>query len=149
MEGRADDWTYLLITDDADSKGVRVTFGDARPWQCLTTGQTLQALKKAVGDNRAGALSIGPAAERLIRLSYINVDTRAIGRGGPGAVLGSGSIPEANPGRVKEIRQAAIRELRETRANHTKYGTPQYIEIINLNHSFSAAGYRVGIFVWV
>ena len=130
-----------------------MTFGDARPWQCLTTGQTLQALKKAVGDNRAGALSIGPAAERLVRLSYINVDTRAIGRGGPGAVLGSkrlkgiavlgsGSIPEANPGRVKEIRQAAIKELRETRANHTKYGLGRGIAIhCDAQHwtSFSSA----------
>jgi aldehyde:ferredoxin oxidoreductase len=142
IEGKADDWTYLLIRDDADTEGVRVTFGDARPWQGLTTDKTLEVLKEAMGDKRAGALSIGPAAERLVRFSYINVDTRAIGRGGSGAVLGSkrlkgiavlgsGSIPVADPGRVKEIRRAAIEELRKTRANHTKYGTPQYIEIIN------------------
>jgi aldehyde:ferredoxin oxidoreductase len=136
IEGQADDWTYLLIRDG------EVTFSDAHPWQGLTTDKTLEALKEAMGDKQAGALSIGPAAERLVRLSYINVDTRAIGRGGSGAVLGSkrlkgiavlgsGSIPLADPDRVKEIRRAAIQELRETRANHTKYGTPQYIEIIN------------------
>jgi len=136
IEGQADDWTYLLIRDG------EVTFGDARPWQGLTTDKTLKALKVAMGDERASALSIGPAAERLVRFSYINVDTRAIGRGGAGAVLGSkrlkgiavlgsGSIPVADPDRVREIRQTAIGELRETRANHTRYGTPQYIEIIN------------------
>jgi len=136
VEGQANDWTYLLIRDG------EVTFGDARPWQGLTTDETLEALKAAVGDKRASALSIGPAAERLVRFSYVNVDTRAIGRGGAGAVLGSkrlkgiavlgsSSIPVADPDRVKEIRRAAIEELRETRANHTKYGTPQYIEIIN------------------
>ncbi|TET53968.1 MAG: aldehyde ferredoxin oxidoreductase [Anaerolineales bacterium] len=136
IEGQADEWTYLLIRDG------EVSFGDARPWQGLTTSETLEALKEAIGDERAAALSIGPAAERLVRLSYVNVDTRAIGRGGAGAVLGSkrlkgvavlgsGSIPVAHPARVKEIRRAAIKELRETRANHTRYGTPQYIEIIN------------------
>jgi aldehyde:ferredoxin oxidoreductase len=142
LEGQADDWTYLLIADGADAKDVRVTFGDARPWLGLGTTETLAVLREAMGDKGAAALSIGPAAERLVRLSYINVDTRAIGRGGPGAVLGSkrlkgiavlgsGSIPVANPERLKEIRRAAIKNLRETRANHTKYGTPQYIEIIN------------------
>jgi len=142
IEGQADDWTYLLITDEADTGGVRVTFGDACPWQGLTTGETLEVLREEIGDKRAGALSIGPAAERLVRFSYTNVDTRAIGRGGSGAVLGSkrlkgiavlgsGTIPVAAPERVKEIRRAAIEELRETRANHTRYGTPQYVEIIN------------------
>jgi aldehyde:ferredoxin oxidoreductase len=142
IEGQADDWTYLLIGDDADTEGVRVTFGDARSWQGLTTGETLEALKATMGDKRASALSIGPAAERLVRFSYINVDTRAIGRGGAGAVLGSkrlkgiavlgsGSIPVADPDRIKEIRRTAIEDLRKTRANHTKYGTPQYIEVIN------------------
>lgn len=142
IEGQADDWTYLLIREGSDTNGVHVTFGDARPWQGLTTGKTLKALKEAMGNKQAGALSIGPAAERLVRLSYINVDTRAIGRGGPGAVLGSkrlkgiavlgsGPIPVADPDRLKETQRAAIEDLRETRANHTKYGTPQYIEIIN------------------
>ena len=65
-----------------------------------------------------------------------------MGSGGSGAVLGSkrlkgngvlgsGEIPVADPARVKQIRRAAIAELRETRANHIHYGTPQYIEVIN------------------
>ncbi|MGD2165124.1 MAG: aldehyde ferredoxin oxidoreductase family protein [Anaerolineae bacterium] len=136
IEGRAEDWSYLLIKDD------EVVFGDARRWRGLTTNETLGALKQAIGEKRAAALSIGPAAENLVRFSYLNVDTRAMGRGGAGAVLGSknlkgiavlgsGTIPVADPDRVKEIRRAAIRELRETRATHTEYGTPQYLEIIN------------------
>ena len=136
IEGQAADWTYLLIQDD------RVTFGDARPWQGLTTNETLQAVKEAMGDERAAPLSIGPAAERLVRFSYVNVDTRAMGRGGAGAVLGakklkaigvlgSGTIPVADADRIAQIRRAAIEDLRETRANHTRYGTPQYIEVIN------------------
>lgn len=136
IEGCADNWTYLLIRDN------EVIFGDARPWQGLRTGETLELLKERMGDKRAAALAIGPAAERLVRFSHICVDTRAFGRGGAGAVLaskrlkgiavlGSGTIPLANPGRVKEIRRAAIEDLRQSRANHTKYGTLQYIEVIN------------------
>ena len=136
VEGRAADWTYLLINDG------EVTFGDARPWQGLTTGEARQALLDAMGDKGTSALTIGPAAERLVRFSYINVDERAFGRGGAGAVLsskklkgiavrGTGQIPVADERRTAEIRREAIAMLRETRANHTRYGTPQYIEVIN------------------
>lgn len=136
IEGQAEDWTYITIKDN------EVSFGDARPWQGMATEKTQEALREAIGDKKAGALSIGPAAERLVRLSFVGVDTRAFGRGGPGAVfgskklkgiavLGSGDIPVANQIRIDEIRKAAIKNLRETRANHTKFGTPQYIEVIN------------------
>jgi aldehyde:ferredoxin oxidoreductase len=136
IEGRADDWVYLMLSDG------EVTFGDARHMKGMTTSQTLEALKEAIGDSRAAALSIGPAAEKLVRISYICVDTRAFGRGGAGAVMGSkklkgivvkgsSKIPVADQSKIDEFRKAAIQNLRETRANHTKYGTPQYIEVIN------------------
>lgn len=136
IEGQADAWTYLLIRDG------EVSFGDARPWQGLGTDEALSKLKDVMRNRRAAPLSIGPAAERLVRFSHINVDGRAMGRGGAGAVLGSkrlkgiavlgsGEIPVADEERVEEIRRAAINDLRQTRANHTKYGTPQYLEVIN------------------
>ena len=136
IEGRADDWTYLMLIDG------EVTFGDARPMKGMTTSQALKALKEASGDSRAAALSIGPAAEKLVRISCICVDTRAFGRGGAGAVMGSkklkgivvkgsSKIPVADQSKIDAFRKAAIQNLRETRANHTKYGTPQYIEVIN------------------
>ena len=136
IEGRADDWTYLMLIDG------EVTFGDARPMKGMTTSQALKALKEACGDSHAAALSIGPAAEKLVRISCICVDTRAFGRGGAGAVMGSkklkgivvkgsSKIPVADQSKIDAFRKAAIQNLRETRANHTKYGTPQYIEVIN------------------
>ena len=87
-------------------------------------------------------MSIGPAGERLVRISYINVDERAFGRGGPGAVMGSknlkgiivkgsGEIPLADPDKVAAIRKAAVADLKTSRANHTKFGTPQYLEVLN------------------
>jgi len=136
IEGKSDEWTYLTIKDN------EVRFGDAAPWKGMDSDRTVEVLKEAIGEKKAGALSIGPAAERLVRISYINVDSRAFGRGGPGAVLGSkklkgiavygtGKIPVADEKKVNEIWKEAVKILRETRANHTKYGTSQYIEVIN------------------
>ncbi|MFW6181990.1 MAG: aldehyde ferredoxin oxidoreductase family protein [Spirochaetota bacterium] len=135
IEGAAGRWTWLQIEDG------EVRFNDASSWEGLDSDTTLDRLRERAGD-RAGVMSIGPAAERLVRISYINVDNRAFGRGGPGAVLGSkklkgvavkgtGSIPVHDPGRVQEIWRSAARELQETRANHKRYGTAQYIEVIN------------------
>jgi aldehyde:ferredoxin oxidoreductase len=136
LEGRAKEWTYVTIKDS------EVSFHDATPWKGLTSTETLERLKGAMDDSRSGALSVGPAAERLVRIAFINVDNRAFGRGGAGAVLGSkrlkgiavrgtGTIPVADQVKVKQIWKDAVRDLRTSRANHTKYGTPQYIEVIN------------------
>ena len=136
IEGRASEWTYLTIKDGA------VSFGDARPWKGFTSTRTLEVLRASFGESKCGAMSIGPAGENLVRISYINVDNRAFGRGGPGAVMGSkklkgiavkgtGDISVANPERVAEIRKAAVADLKQSRANHTKFGTPQYIEPLN------------------
>ncbi len=136
IEGRASDWTYLTIKDG------KVEFGDARAWKGMTSTGALEALRKAFGESRCGAMTIGPAGENLVRLSYINVDNRAFGRGGPGAVMGSkklkgiavkgtGEITLADVARVAEIRKAAVIDLKTSRANHTRYGTPQYIEPLN------------------
>ncbi len=136
IEGRADHWTWLSIVDG------KASFGDARPWEGYTSRRTLKALREAMGEKKAGAMSIGPAGERLVRFSYINVDERAFGRGGPGAVMGSkllkgivvrgtGTVPVADGERVERMRKAALQELKGSRANHTRFGTPQYIEVIN------------------
>jgi len=136
IEGASKSWTYLLIQDG------KVSFGDADPWQGMATDKVQEELKRAIGEKRAGAMSIGPAAEKLVRISCINVDSRAFGRGGAGAVMaskklkgiavkGSGKIPTADSQKIDEIRKAAILNLKESRANHTKFGTPQYIEVIN------------------
>jgi len=136
IEGQASTWTYITI------KNGEVAFGDADKWQGKSTTETLDLLLGAIGEKKTGVMSIGPAAERLVRISYINVDTRAFGRGGAGAVLGSkrlkgiavfgsSKIPVADRERIDQIRKTANENLRNTRANHTKYGTAQYIEVIN------------------
>ena len=136
IEGVAADWTYLTINDG------EVEFRDASEMVGLSTDKARVALHDAIGDENAGTMTIGPAAERLVRLSYIGVDSRAFGRGGPGAVMGSkklkgivirgtGETPVADRARVDEIRKAAIAELRTSRADHTRLGTMQYIKKLN------------------
>jgi aldehyde:ferredoxin oxidoreductase len=136
IEGKAAGLTWLSLKDGT------LEFHDASAWKGFTSGKTLAALRAAFGETKAGAMSIGPAGERLVRLSYINVDERAFGRGAPGAVMGSknlkgiivkgtGEISLADPEKVAAIRKAAVTDLKTSRANHTKFGTPQYVEPLN------------------
>lgn len=136
IEGKSDSYVYIVIRDG------KVEFRSAEKLKGMHTNAAQDAMKEDLGDGKFAAMSIGPAGEKLVRIAYINVDERAFGRGGGGAVMGSknlkgiavrgtGSIPVADPVRVKEIWKAAIRNLKETRANHTKYGTAQYIGPIN------------------
>jgi aldehyde:ferredoxin oxidoreductase len=136
LEGACEDWTYLTI------KNGEVDFHDGRSMKGNTTGEAIEKLYAAIGSDKASALTIGPAGENLVKISYVSVDHRAFGRGGAGAVfgakklkgiavLGSGDIPVADAAKVDEIRIKAYKNLRETRGNHTKYGTAQYIEPIN------------------
>jgi len=136
IEGKAAGLTWLSLKDGA------LEFHDASAWKGFTSVKTLEALREAFGETKAGAMSIGPAGELMVRLSYINVDERAFGRGGPGAVMGSknlkgiivkgsGDISLADADKVALIRKAAVADLKTSRANHTKFGTPQYIEPLN------------------
>jgi len=137
IEGGASHPVYLHIVDG------QVTFRDARPFVGLPTSKVRAGLLQDSGESKAAVLCTGPAAEQGVRFAIVQVDYgRAFGRGGAGAVLaaknlkgivvhGSAQIPLADAQRVKEIRRAAIKQLRETRAKHTKYGTAQYVEVIN------------------
>jgi len=136
IEGQADSWTYISIKDN------QVEFHDAFYLLGKTNTETQKAMKDTFREKTAAALSIGPAGEKLVRLAYINVDTRAFGRGGPGAVFGSkklkgivikgtGVIPVAAPEEVNKIRKRAIEILKESTIPLQKYGTPNYVEILN------------------
>jgi aldehyde:ferredoxin oxidoreductase len=46
-------------------------------------------------------------------------------------VRGTGEISLADADKVAAIRKAAVADLKTSRANHTKFGTPQYIEPLN------------------
>jgi aldehyde:ferredoxin oxidoreductase len=135
ISGAASELTWLSIEDGA------VSFHDARGLAGLPSHLARQALLETVGDPSAGTLCIGPAAERLVRISCINVDERAFGRGGAGAVMGSKRLkgvmvrgaercPVADPSRVREIRHAVTARLRDAGSQESR-GTLQYVEPLN------------------
>ena len=136
IEGVAASWTWLAIADGA------VRFLDAAPWLGFSAARTLEAMRGEVGDRDVGAMAVGPAAERLVRISCIAADGRAFGRGGPGAVMGSkrlkglivrgaGDVPLADAGRVEQIRRAALASLAGDAGERERRGTTQYVEPLN------------------
>lgn len=136
IEGRAEDWAYLQIIDD------QVSFHEAGPLQGLGNSEAQKVLKHSIEKGSASALTIGPAGEKLVHLACINVDARFFGRGGAGAVMGSkklkgiviqgtGTVPVADPEQVHKIFRDGVAMLKDSRASHTKYGTAQFVEVLN------------------
>jgi aldehyde:ferredoxin oxidoreductase len=86
VEGQAEKPTYVWINDD------NVEFRDASRVWGLNTWATKEILQEET-DKRARMVAIGPAGERLVRISAIMTDdSRAAARGGGGAVMGSKNL---------------------------------------------------------
>ncbi|MEM2464004.1 MAG: aldehyde ferredoxin oxidoreductase N-terminal domain-containing protein [Candidatus Bathyarchaeia archaeon] len=87
----------MLIIDGASNKPVylwiydgNIEIRDAASFWGMDTYTTCEAIKNDLGEKRAAIVCIGPAGERLVRLSSIISDNgRAAGRCGLGAVMGS------------------------------------------------------------
>ena len=59
----------------------------------MTTGQTTDAIVRELDDQSVRVSCIGPAGENKVRFAcIINEKTRAVGRGGAGAVMGSKNL---------------------------------------------------------
>ncbi len=152
IQGAAKAWTWLSI----DSEGA--TFHDASPWIGCSSSRVRDSLRQAVGDEQAGTMAIGPAAERLVRISCIAVDERAFGRGGAGAVLGSKrlkgivvrrssrGIPVSDPARVDQIARSIRETLAAEESSHKTHGTLQYVEPINELGCMPTRNFQTGTF---
>lgn len=86
ITGRAENPVYLSIDDK------KVTLRDATPHWGKKTGETETAIRHELGDESISIAAIGPAGERLVRYSSVIVNSRAAGRGGAGAVMGSKNL---------------------------------------------------------
>ena len=82
VEGAAEEWTYLYITNDG------VEFRDARPLLGMTTDETETAVIEAT-NKKAKAAVIGPSGEKLVTMACIQTERRSAGRGGCGCMMGS------------------------------------------------------------
>ncbi len=87
IEGRAHLPVYLYICDG------KVEIRDACHLWGKDTWETHEAIREELGDNSLHTASIGPAGENLCRgACIINDKSRAHGRGGIGAVMGSKNL---------------------------------------------------------
>ena len=87
IEGKAHTPVYLWIRDD------KVEIRDALPLWGKTTWETLDGIRKDLGDETLHTVSIGPAGENLVRGACVIQDKgRAFGRCGTGAVMGSKNL---------------------------------------------------------
>ncbi|WP_232194525.1 aldehyde ferredoxin oxidoreductase family protein [Thermococcus sp. PK] len=86
VEGKAEKPTYVYINDD------NVEFRDAERIWGMTTHVAREFLWEET-DKRARMVMIGPAGERLVKISAIVTDDmRTAARGGGGAVMGSKNL---------------------------------------------------------
>ena len=124
-----------------------------------TTNQVDEMLVEELGDKRIQVTQVGPAGEKLVRFAAImNMATRAHGRTGMGAVMGSKKLkaivvrggkkklPMADPDRVREIMQPSIAAVREDEDvwGLAKYGTLGILESQNAVGGLPTRNYQSG-----
>jgi len=85
IQGRAENWSYLYISDD------RVEIRDGRNLLGKDTRETQDELKRELGrDKGISVFCIGPGGENRVRFSVIMGDgTHTASKGGVGAVMGA------------------------------------------------------------
>jgi len=87
FKGKAEKLVYVWIDDDS------VQLLDASQLMGKSPAETEDAIKEELGDYYIRIASIGPAGEKLVRIAcIINEKTRAAGRTGMGAVMGSKNL---------------------------------------------------------
>ena len=154
IEGRAEKPVYLWIHDG------NVEFRDASHIWGKLVPETEDIIREET-DPEAKVLSIGPAGEKLVKISAIISEySRAGGRGGAGAVMGSknlkaiavrgtGDIEVADPDKfydvVKEIHEK-IKNNPVTGQSLPKYGTAVLVNVINQHGVFPTRNFQTGVF---
>lgn len=157
FRGRAPHPMYLYIRD-----GV-VELRDARHLWGKTTHQVEEILKKELGDKEIEIAQCGIAGEKLVRFAaIINMATRANGRTGLGAVMGSKnlkavvvrgtkgakSIQWADPKAINELTKMGpkLQPDNPDMASLAKYGTANVVSYQNTIGSFPTYNYDSGDF---
>ena len=87
IEGKAEKPVYIWIDDEfVEMRSAKHLWG-------ATTGETEKRVRKELADEEIKIASIGPAGEKLVRYAcIINDKSRAAGRCGAGAVMGSKNL---------------------------------------------------------
>ena len=154
VTGKAKKPVYLLL-DNGEAE-IR----DATHLWGKTTGQTTDAIQSELKDDKVRVSCIGPAGEKLVLFAcIINEKTRAAGRGGVGAVMGSknlkaiaarGDLPikAADEERLNVVKDRVRKKIEDNgieKALHN-YGTAVLINIINENYVLPTRNFQTAHF---
>ena len=156
VEGKSEKPVYLWITED------NVEIKDATHLWGKDTYKTTDAIIQELGgDKQIKVACIGPAGENLVKFSaIINDKTRAAGRTGVGAVMGSKNFkaiatrghkraPIANPDKFKEVLKTAMDKIKAngvTSQGLPKYGTMVLNHIIDEHGLYPTRNFQTGVF---
>ena len=87
LVGSADELTAIHVTDEG------VEFEDASDLEGATVSEVSERINETHGLDSENLVTIGPAGENFVRYaSIMTFDSRAFGRGGTGAVMGSKNV---------------------------------------------------------
>ncbi|MDJ0765966.1 MAG: aldehyde ferredoxin oxidoreductase family protein [Myxococcota bacterium] len=152
--GRSDRWVYLFIDDDV------VELRDASHLVGRDITETTTQLREELRDPDLQVAAIGPAGENLVRYAIISCNlTRAAGRTGMGAVMGSkklkaivvrGTNPvrPADPERFNKACAAFQQNIVTHRQfwSRRKYGTTRIMDALSEMGVLPAYHYRSAVF---
>jgi aldehyde:ferredoxin oxidoreductase len=152
LTGAADEASMLIIEDG------KVELRQADHLWGLNISQTSQALRKEFGDGWQ-SLTIGPPGEKRRNLAGIFNESRALARGGVGAVMGSknlkailtrgsGLVKVHDPQRYNRALQLAFRAVRMSSETTllSQEGTVNILEIINVMGALPTRNFQSGQF---
>ena len=137
-----------------------VEIKDAEYLWGLDTHQTTDKIRTDLGDNKIKVACIGPAGEKLSRIScIINEKNRAAGRSGVGAVMGSKNLKAVavkgdkeveitNPIEFKYVRKKCLKKISNNAVVQDigKYGTANILNLVNTFGILPTRNFQESIF---
>ncbi len=154
VEDTAIEPTWIEISDR------KVLFHDAKDLWGKDTYMTEDQVLQKTNIKGAGALTIGPAGENLVRFAVIENDYwRSLGRTGVGAVMGSKKIKAivfhgskkrefADPDSLQQFSRGILEGGKDSAfvKNFNRLGTPILVSMTNSVEAFPSKYWRLGTF---
>ncbi|TRO57550.1 aldehyde ferredoxin oxidoreductase [Candidatus Bathyarchaeota archaeon] len=152
IQGSAKNPVYLLIDQN------KIQIKDASHFWGEETFDTVDAIRSELNDQRASIVTIGPAGEKLVKLaSIIADDSRAAGRCGLGAVMGSkklkaivctatGKVNVSNQEKLNEIKKEAVTIALPNTKAFREHGTATGLIVFEQNGNLPIKNWTSGSF---
>jgi aldehyde:ferredoxin oxidoreductase len=159
LKGKAERPSWLHISEEG------AELRDAPEIWGMNTDEAERTIRRELQDPKLSVLTIGPAGERLVRFSCIQIDmlrggrSGSFGRGGCGAVMGSKLLKAIAVHGSKGVEVAdkegyseLLRRLREDMRtnpliqNFSRWGTPQFVGPINEARMWPTRNFTRGSF---